>query len=202
MSLPSHEKTRLLASLGSPEGDFLTLTSLAALLGLPVQSARVAARRLEKRGLLTRVGPALYANRLGKPTLEALAARLWPPSYLSFEWALRRHGVSTQVPAEPACVTTRRGRLARTPWGTVRYHRFPPALFTGFAEESVAGGAPAWVAVPEKAALDTLYLRLLRGEPAETDEWDLRRLDPAALGRLLPLYPARLRPRLKSALGL
>lgn len=198
---PSHEKTRLLGSLPSPAGDFLSLSALAALFGVPLTSARVLARRLERRELLTKVGPALYANLQGKPGLEALAARLWRPCYLSFEWALRRHGISTQVPVELACATTNRSRRVLSRWGTVRYHQFPPALFTGFAEETLADGAPAWVAVPEKAVLDTLYLKLLRGHPAETDEWDLSRLDQSRLSELLARYSPRSRRRLEAVLN-
>lgn len=199
-SIPAYEKTRLLGALPSPAGDFLSLGSVAALFGVPLTSARVLARRLERRELLTKVGPGLYANLQGKPTLEALAARLWRPCYLSFEWALLRHGISTQVPVEIACVTTNRSRRVLSRWGALRYHHFPPALFIGFAEETLPDGAPAWVALPEKAVLDTLYLKLLRGHPAETDEWDLSKLNRPRLRELLSLYPPRSRRRLEAVL--
>src|SRR5205814_1695286 len=99
------DKIMALAKLPRPAGNFVSLSSLAQLLELPVTSARIAARRLEKKGVVSRVGPGLYANLLAEPSLEQLAGLLWPPSYLSLEWALAFHGLSTQRPSEATCVT-------------------------------------------------------------------------------------------------
>ena len=74
------QKILSLAKLPRPAGNFLSLTSLAHLLGLELPSTRLAALRLEKKGILSRVGPGLYANLLAETSLEQLASLLWSPS--------------------------------------------------------------------------------------------------------------------------
>lgn len=181
-------KIALLSGLPRPGGNFLTLTSLARLFGVSVASARVVGRRYEKKGLLRRVGPGLYANLLAKPSREQLATLLSPPSYLSFEYVLQRSGVSTQAPAELACVTRGRSRRVKTPWGSLQYHHFGPERFFGFRKEDVEGGQ-AWVAEPEKALLDWLYMGLLSGRRPQVDEFDLDRLDPKKLRAYARKFP-------------
>src|SRR5690242_2623530 len=104
------EKITVLARLPRPAGNFVSLSSLSQLLNLPVKSARVAARRLEQKKILTRVGPGFYANLLAEPSVEQLASLLWRPSYISLEWALAFHGISQQRPREITCITLQRPR--------------------------------------------------------------------------------------------
>lgn len=164
------EKILRLRRVSTPAGNFLSLSSVAQLLDLPVATARVTARRLEKKGVLARVGPALYANRLAHPTLEQLAGRLWPPSYLSLEWALAHHGLSTQKPYEATCVTLQRPRRVQTFLGTLRYFHLSRPLFFGYRKEKLPLGVETWIAEPEKALLDWIYLRRRAGDPIALDE--------------------------------
>ncbi len=164
------EKILTLAKLPQPAGNFLTLSSLAQLLELPIPSARSAAHRLQKKRILARVGPALYANLLANPSIEQLAGLLWPPSYLSLEWALAYHGVSTQKPAEATCVTLHRPRRVKTALGVLTYSHLSKPLFFGFRKETVRPGVETWMADPEKALLDWIYLRRRAGEPIAFDE--------------------------------
>ena len=166
------QKILCLSKLPRPAGNFLSLSSLSQLLGLSVPSTRLAARRLEKKGVLSRVGPGLYANRLAEPSLEQLAGLMWVPSYLSLEWALAYHGLSAQKPSEATCVTLHRPRRVDTVLGTVSYSHLSKSLFFGFRKEPVRAGVEAWVAEPEKALLDWIYLRCRSGEPIAFDELD------------------------------
>jgi predicted transcriptional regulator of viral defense system len=183
------EKIMALAKLPKPAGNFVSLSSLAQLLELPLPSARIAARRLEKKGVLTRVGPGLYANHLADPSLEQLAGLLWPPSYLSLEWAMAYHGVSTQKPSEATCVTLQRPRRVQTALGILSYFHLSRPLFFGFKKEKVHAGIEAWVAEPEKALLDWVYLRRRAGEPVALDEIDRRLLRPTVLKRYQQAFP-------------
>ena len=187
------EKILILAKMPRPAGNFLSLSSLSQLLGLPIVSARVAARRLEKKGVLARVGPGLYANRLAEPTLEQLAGLLWPPSYLSLEWALAYHGLSAQKPHEATSVTLGRPRRLQTVLGTLSYAHLSKALFFGFRKETVQPRVEAWVAEPEKALLDWIYLRRLAGEPIALDEIQTGRLRRGRLRRYGQRFPAFVR---------
>lgn len=192
MSLPRKgptEKILALAQLPKPAGNFLSLSSLAQLLELPLTSARVAARRLEKKGILSHVGPALYANHLADPSVEQLAGLLWPPSYLSLEWALAYHGLSTQRPSEATCITLQRPRRMQTRLGTLSYFHVSKPLFFGFRKEKVRAGTEAWVAEPEKALLDWIYLRRRAGIPVTLDEIDHRLVRPTVLKRYQQAFP-------------
>jgi len=151
--------------------------------GLSRESARKTAQRLLTRGFLLRVGPELYANGLRVPTIEAAACAL-RVAYVSFEHALFRHGVLAQAPYLVTCATLGRPGRVKTGLGEVEYHRIARRLFTGF--EASAEGL---VAVPEKALLDLVYLRLLRGEQPLAGEWDFSELDHGALETFARDYP-------------
>jgi len=126
---------------------------------------------------------------LAAPSLEQMATLLWTPSYLSLEWALAYHGISTQKPSEATCVTLQRPRRVKTALGTASYFHLSKPLFFGFRKEAVRPGVEAWVAEPEKALLDSIYLRRRAGEPIALDELNLRLLRPATFKRYQKAFP-------------
>lgn len=195
------EKIVRLTKLRRSGGNFLSLSTLSQLLELPLASARVAARRLEKRGILSRVGPALYANLLAEPSLEQLAVLLWPPSYISLEWALAYHGVITQKPHEMTCVTLQRPRRVRTALGTLSYCHLSKALFFGFRKVSLRPDVQTWLADPEKALLDWIYLRRRAGEAISLEEIDPRACRPRRLARYARLFPTFVQANLRLVRG-
>lgn len=199
MTTRPDEKVRRLAALPRPEGNFLSLTSLAHLFEVAPASARVVARRYEKKAVLRRVGPRLWANLLGAPSREQLAGILHPPAYLSCETALLRCGAITQVPHELVAVTTGRPRLVRTPWGPLRFQHLGKERFFAFGKEILESGAPVWIAEPEKALLDWVYLGQRAGSSPALDEVDPRRLDRARLAAYARRFPPAVGRALRSA---
>lgn len=73
-------------------------TELMRLSDLSVLWLRKAIQRLVKRKLLLRLKRELYANPFALPSLEEVAAVLYPPDYLSLQSALFMHGVRDQAP--------------------------------------------------------------------------------------------------------
>lgn len=199
MALRVDEKIRRLAALPRPEGNFLSLTSLARLFEISVPSARVVAKRYERKAVLRRVGPELWANLLGDPSREQLAGLLHPPGYLSCEFALLRSGAITQIPRELIVVTTGRPRRVSTPWGPLRYQHVAPERFFGFDVQRLETGAQTWVAEPEKALVDWVYLGGRAGEGPALDEVDFRRLDRKKLRRYAAAFPPQVARLLKGA---
>ncbi|RMF27362.1 MAG: hypothetical protein D6759_17835 [Chloroflexi bacterium] len=185
----------LLQELARQGRDFLTLPALQRLTGLREGAVRKAVLRLEKKGYLMRVGRHLYANRLGHPTLEALAMILGVPCYISFESALERHGLLSQVPLVLTCASTSRSGWRQTALGEILFHRLQPALFFGYrTEEGIL-----W-AEPEKALLDWLYIhRKLHGVTPSLDElaWDA--VDTERLREWASRYPRPVRMALAAA---
>lgn len=171
---------------------FYHLADLMMLGELSRETARKAAQRLLKQGLLLRVGPELYANGLRPPSLEAAACAL-RPAYISFEHALFLHGVLSQAPTVVTCATlTHPGRVV-TDLGEIQYHHITSRLYNSF--EATPDGL---VALPEKALLDLLYLRLRRGETHRLDEVDLSQLNQQLLTDLAQLYNRSVRSVLPS----
>lgn len=175
----------LLRDLARQEEDFLTLPALQRLTGLGESALRKALLRLEKKGYLTRVGPKLYANHFGEPRLEALAMILGAPCYISFESALERYGILSQMPLVLTCASTYRSERRQTPLGEIVFHRLQPHLFFGYRIEDHI----LW-AEPEKALLDWLYIqRKLHGVTPALDELDWQPLDVDRLLGWAEQYP-------------
>jgi predicted transcriptional regulator of viral defense system len=184
----------LLQHLSHQGQDFHTLSALQRLSGLRKEATRKAMLRLEKKGYVTRVGPKLYANRLGHPTLEELAMILIPPCYISFESALEHYGILSQVPPVLTCASTSRSESRQTPLGDILFHRLRSTLFFGYRTE----GNVLW-AEPEKALLDWLYIRRKRyGVSPPLDELNWEPLDVERLRDWATHYPRTVMATLES----
>ncbi|WP_088820418.1 type IV toxin-antitoxin system AbiEi family antitoxin domain-containing protein [Candidatus Mancarchaeum acidiphilum] len=85
----------------------------------------------------------------------AIASQLINPSYISIESALLFHDIIQQVPRDIECVTTVNSiRLEEL---GINYHKIPPSLFYGYKRVE-RGQSYAFVAEPEKAIIDGIYL--------------------------------------------
>ena len=157
-----------------------------------------------RRGLFTLAEP----WRHGAIDGSALAQALYPPSFLSGAWVLRRYGllpvgVEGDRP-EFSSVTARPAKVFENPFGRYSYTTFPLDLLFGARTEMIAG-RPVRMASPEKALLDYWFI--------EGGEWDEARIKSAGFNvgglRGEPLDPDRLkafaaragRPRLARATG-
>ena len=131
---------------------------LAKVFGQTLPSARVAASRYVKNGLLTRLKKNTYvlSGALGKASrneIFSIASRLQVPSYISFQSALEFYELSTQVqPAFVECVLLKRTVSYSAGGFVFNYSRIGRSLYFGFRREN-----NFFIAEPEKALLDCLY---------------------------------------------
>ena len=93
-------------------------------------------------------------------------------------------------------MTLQRPRRVRTVLGSLSYAHLSKPLFFGFRKETVRPGVEAWVAEPEKALLDWVYLRRKSGEPIAFDEIDFSRLDPEILKTYSRKFPVTVQKEL------
>lgn len=137
-----------------------------------------------RRGLYALAPP--YGKVKAHPFV--IANRLVRPSYVSLQSALAFHGlIPEHVPVVTSITTGRPGEFS-TPLGTFVFRHIRTPLFRGFREVEVAGGQAAFLARPEKALLDLLYLDKGSGSEVylaelrlETDEGlDLEELERLA----------------------
>jgi len=140
---------------------------------------RVVGNRL-RRGLYALAPP--YQRVHPHPFL--VANHLVRPSYVSLQAALSYYGLIPEAVYVITSVTTARPGQRKTPLGTFLYRHVRPTFFFGYRLEEVAPEQRAFIAHPEKALLDLVYLHpkndlhtYLKGLRLQ----NLERLDPQRL---------------------
>jgi len=139
--------------------------------------------RSTKAGRLYQLRRGLYAlappYQKMKPHPFVVANALRQPSYVSLQSALAHYGLIPEAVQMVTSVTTKRRAGWDTPLGSYGFRHVKTDLFRGYLLLDLAGGQPAFVATPEKALLDLVYLT------PGADSWDyLRELRLQSLDRL------------------
>jgi predicted transcriptional regulator of viral defense system len=127
-------------------------------------------------GRLYRLRRGLYAlappYRKVKAHPFVVANRMVRPSYVSLQSAMAIHGlIPESVPVTTSITTGRPGEFS-TPLGTFVFRHVRTPLFQGFREVEMDTLQSAFVATPEKALLDLLYLE--KGSDSEAYLAELR----------------------------
>ncbi len=166
-------------------------TELMRLSQLPLSSLNQAIHRLQKKKVLFRLAKGFYANSFVLPSLEEASCILYPPCYISMESALMMHGISDQVPQVLTCVSINKTKAFQTDLGEVNYSHIKKECFFGF--ELVDRTA---LALPEKAALDFVYIKRQNGLKPALDEWNWSYLDVKKLHAMAESFPSSVRKHL------
>lgn len=124
-----------------------------------------------KRGDLVQIKKGLYifGPRFRKTLidLEVIANLLFGPSYISCEYAMQFHGLIPEAVHEITSVTTKRNKTYDTPLGRFSYRHLNETRYaTGIAWLPVSNKVHAFIATPEKALADMLFLRNIATEDA------------------------------------
>ena len=118
----------------------------------------------QKKGLILRLRKGLYTlneeDRKIHPSRLFLANQIYSPSYVSCEYALGYYALIPEKVEDVTSVTTKKTASFRNPFGLFRYQHLKPSLFFGYRKIEDENNFPAFVAKPEKAVLDFLYLNL------------------------------------------
>lgn len=113
-------------------------------------------KQSKKGGLLLRLKKGLYALRTDLPSEEEIAARLYMPSYVSFEYALSRFGIIPEVVYTVTSATTKSTREFIVEDKKFAYFTIKKQAYTGF--NLVQNDKKCFfLAEPEKALVDYLY---------------------------------------------
>lgn len=108
-----------------------------------------------RRGLYTLPEP----YRKTDPHPFTIANQLVTPSYISLQSALAYYNLIPEDAPNITSVTSRkRTGVVSTPLGNFTYHSIKPAMFTGFHLQEVSHSQNVFLARPEKALLDLIYL--------------------------------------------
>ena len=167
----------------------------ALLLTGPVDRADVARQlsRWVSAGRLVRLRRGLYAFSesempgMRRPHPHEIANRLVRGSYVSLTSVLAELGdVSVFVPVTTSVTTGRPGRWD-TPLGTFIYRHVKKELFWGYGVRQLDDGERVYVASPEKALIDLLYLNTDCDDPAYLRQLRLQHLDRLRLDVLVTM---------------
>ncbi len=148
-----------------------------------------------RRGLYTLAPP--FQKVQPHPFL--VANRLVPGSYVSLQSVLAEHSLIPEyVPVTTSVTPSRPGRWD-TPLGSYLFRHLQPDLLTGFQRTALLGDQEAFLATPEKALLDLLYLEPDADTPAYLAELRLQNLEILDLDELRRLAEAAGKPKLVRA---
>ena len=181
-----------------------SFSDLVLLTGDKRSSLSVQLSRLVRSGVIERPARGWYGNPFAPPSDEELAMVIRQPSYLSLEYALARHGVLSQAVYVNTLVTTRLPYTFRTGRRVFEYHQVKKDLFRGYKKEMYV-----LVAEPEKALLDLIYVRLVRGRDmgrgaldSLVDDMYLEELDHERLSQHAEVFDAKTRGVLTEIMGM
>ena len=163
-------------------------------------------RSMEEAGLVRRLRRGLWAlDPDVAPFVIAPYLTAPLPAYVSFWSALAHHGIIEQIPRQVSVASLARARRIATTVGVYEIHNLSPGLFGGCHGSEESG----YLATPEKALFDAVYVRTAAGSRAFFPELALPRdFDNAQIGewigriesaRLRTLVSRRLRVALRQA---
>ena len=119
-----------------------------------------------------------------KPHPFLVANRLVRASYVSLQAAMAYYGlIPEHVPAVTSVTTARPGGHD-TPLGRYLFRHVKRSMFRGHLRREVQSGQAAFVAAPEKALLDLIYLQPGGDDPAYLRGLRLQNLDRLDLAEL------------------
>jgi len=159
-------------------------------------SLYVTLNRLVKNGELIRLASGIYIlpDRYGE--IEKIANVLYTPSYLSFESALSKYGILSQIPYTLSFATTRKTRKSTLGNYPVEYRQLRSELFFDYTQTNNG----IYIATPEKALFDTLYFSMIGKLSIDFSSLDTGSLDVTKVLRYTRKHLKKYETRMKKVL--
>ena len=129
-----------------------------------------------------------------------MANRLARPSYISLQSALSYYGLIPEHVASVTSVTTGRPHTLSNEFGRFLYRHIKTDFFFGFQDWQLSQTQSAFLATPEKAILDLLYLTPNSDDEAYIRELRLQNLEVIDSERLRQFIARANQPKLMRAL--
>jgi predicted transcriptional regulator of viral defense system len=168
MDTKKMKDVKLIQTLKSFNKPYYTLSDLEKILNIKKNSLYVTLNRLVKNGVLIRLKRGIYEPEFKEPELEKTANELYYPSYLSFETALSRYGIISQIPYSLTFATFRKSKKTLLMGREIEYRQVKKDYFFGYILDN-----GVYIAEPEKALLDQLYMMSKGRTSKDMSEWSL-----------------------------
>ena len=150
-----------------------------------------------RRGLYT-LSPSYQSEQ---PHSYVIANHLVPASYVSLHTVLSYYDLIPEHVAVVTSVTTGRPRTRQNPYGRFSFQHIQPALFFGFEYRQVTQTQWAYMATPEKALLDLIYLTPDADSEGYIRALRLQNLEQLDVEQLTAHVERAAKPKLKRALS-
>ena len=155
------------------------------------QAVRVQLSRWVKAGRLIQLKRGLYTlaqpYRKIEPQPFVLANSMKKASYVSLQSALAYFGMIPEYVPTVTSVTTGRPEQVNTKSGQFVFRHIKKSWFCGYKQIDLGSGQKAFVAIPEKALLDLLYLTPQTDEQNYLRELRLENLELLNVDTMLQL---------------
>ncbi len=133
-------------------------------------------QRWQNKGLLVRLRRGVFLlnerDRKINPSRLYIANQLYSPSYISMEYALSYYGLIPERTNDLTSITTKKTFHITNPTGTFVYQHIKPNAFRGFRVLKDEAGLSFFIAEPEKAVVDFLYLNLGKFNAADENVFE------------------------------
>ena len=177
---------------------YFTIDDLVRMFGMRRESAHVLCSRYVKNGVFIRLKNNFYVldetwEKLAREDRFKISNYLQVPSYISFMTALSYYGMTTQVQRDFFESASLKRSAAFEARGTeFKYYKLKKDYYFGFVK---VGGF--FIATPEKALIDSLYLYSFGKYRFDLDSIDMGRFDKGALRAAVKTFPEKTRRDVK-----
>jgi len=171
---------------------YLTSREIGRLLEMKPKSRSVTLTRLVKRRVLRRLRRNLYEVAFKPSDILEAANAVYQPSYLSFTYCLGKLGILNQIAYEIEFATPRKTKRVELRNRRVIFRQIAKKLFFGYTLKD-----NIFIAQPEKALLDTLYLKSKGLASLNEAELNLKGLSPEKFLAMSKKFPPDLQKQTK-----
>lgn len=178
----------LITTLQSLGKLYYSIADLKKITGLSRDSLYVVLSRYVQRKKLLRLTSGIYILSEQYSQIDVIANSLYQPSYVSFESALSRYGILSQVPYTLTFATTRKSLRKALAETQIEYRQLKPFLFFGYDKIN-----SLFIAAPEKAFLDTVYFVSFGKSAVNLKNLNLRELNRTKVKTLARKFPEKIR---------
>lgn len=174
----------LIRKLKKINKDFYSVTDLEKISGLKRKSLLVKLSRLGSNSEITRIIKGYYQTVEKTIDIEKFISQVYALCYVSFESALAKFGILNQIPYTLTIATAGKPKKIQFLNKEIEFRKLKKELFFGF--ELTDG---IYIARPEKALLDQLYLVSKGKAVLDLDELNLKNLKRTLFLEYVKKYP-------------
>lgn len=185
---------KLFETLRQNTKEYYTVSDLLKILNLKRKSVYVILNRLVKSGILIRLKNGIYQKNFSPLNIEKVVNQFYYPSYLSFESALSKYGVISQIPYLYTFTTLRKTKKITLAGCKVEYHKIKKDLYFGY--KLIDG---IFIAEPEKAFLDLMYF-VSYGKEKILEKINIKKLNKKKVLLISKKFPERTQKLVKKFL--